>query len=93
MCTWEGFKKSLKNDYGLSSQRAQEEWDKALRDPKIRKSTDYFGNQTVAALFTQRLQQGRKVSNLNKVSEAKAKEIGDESDFAKLKEGQGSQIL
>ena len=83
-----GFKKALRKDYGLNSERAQEEWDKALRDPKIRKGQDLFGNRTVAKLFTQTLSQGRKISNLSKVSEKVAKEITDQDDLKKLSEGQ-----
>lgn len=71
----------------MDSQRCQNEWDSAMRDPKVKKGEDCFGNKTVAKLFTQILDQGRRVENANKIQEQVAHEINDKDDLGKLAAG------
>lgn len=49
------FKKKGKKWYNWSDLQAQEEWDKAVRDPSIPRTTDAFGNLCIAKL-TDRVQ-------------------------------------
>ena len=81
------FKKKLRKLYNFDPPRCQEEWDKALRDPKVRKGTDAFGYVTVAKLFTQVLDQGRQVSSTSRAMESRQHQIDAPEDLAKVRAG------
>ena len=81
------FKKTLRKRYNFDPERCNTEWEAALRDPKVRKSQDAYGNVTVAKLFTQVLDSGRRVAQANRVSSTGSHEISGAEDLQRLREG------
>lgn len=81
------FKKKLKKHYNMTDQQAQDEWDLAIRDPKVSKGEDTFGNVTVAKLATQFQEGGRRVQATCSVAETKTHAVESSDDIAALREG------
>lgn len=57
------FKKRGRKWYDWDATKAQQEWDRVSRDKSYQKSTDSYGNVTVAALQRQRINEGRAVGS------------------------------
>lgn len=55
--------------YGWTAEEADEEWDKAVRDPQIKKRKDEFGELTVAKLLTTSDNSGIRIGNKRSISQ------------------------
>ena len=65
--------------YGWTAERADDEWDAAVRDQSVKRKHDEFGNLTLAKLKTDSTQTGTRVGNKRAVGETKDINVGDEA--------------
>ena len=72
------FKKRGKKWYNWSDQEAQDQWDRAVRDPAVPKSTDVFGFMTVAKLGEKTLSAGCRVGTQRELAEHRPLDVNDD---------------
>ncbi|CAE7311851.1 unnamed protein product [Symbiodinium sp. CCMP2456] len=81
------FKRKGAKWYGWSEERAQEEWDKAVRDKNVKRKTDQYGNLTIAKLSEESDVSGLRVGNKRKIQEQNKHKVGDEEAIENLAAG------
>ncbi|CAE7563528.1 unnamed protein product, partial [Symbiodinium necroappetens] len=81
------FKRKGAKWYGWSEERAQEEWDKAVRDKNVKRKTDQFGNLTIAKLSEEADVSGLRIGNKRKIQEKSKHNVGDEEAIENLATG------
>ena len=72
--------------YGWTEQEAQQEWDKGMRDPAIKKGTDQFGNPAMAYLEQTIDSAGLSVNNSRSIKENNEVLVGDDEALQDMKD-------
>ncbi|CAE7230711.1 PREP1 [Symbiodinium sp. CCMP2592] len=81
------FKRKGAKWYGWSEERAQQEWDKAVRDKNVKRKTDQYGNLTIAKLAEESDVSGLRIGNKRKIMEKNKHKVGDEEAIENLSTG------
>ena len=83
------FKKRGRKWFNWSDAFADEEWNRSLKDPSVRKSHDEYGNVTVCRLMRQTHSTGRATASIRSLQESRSQAISDSSEIVALGRGGG----
>lgn len=74
--------------YGWDSERAETEWDNAVRDVSIPRRIDEYGELCIAKLRTHSHKEGNRISDIRAVGEQKDFNAGDVEAIRDARDGQ-----
>ena len=81
------FRRKLRKNFGFDEARCTQEWEAALRDPKVEKDRDTFGNVTVAKIKQDGIAAGRQVGSRRELREKTNHEVDSVTEIADLARG------
>lgn len=79
--------------YGWTPEQAEDEWDKAVRDPNVKRRKDAYGELTIAKLQTAVHHVGIRVGNKRSIAETKKFNAEDQEAITDAKESSSLNIV